>query len=145
MAATTGPDFAGALKISSLTGGVININSNTGTAGFDVSGYTGTLAVCVSIGNGASGTVIVPSIKAGADTNVLNATNWVLNITNGSNVNSFLVANVDLRSNTWGATTNATGVSVINKYMYLTWLITGSATANSGLEATVIGQQKVSG
>jgi hypothetical protein len=28
--------------------------------------------------------------------------------------------------------------------MYLTWLITGSATANSALDAWVIGQQKMS-
>src|SRR6266699_3734831 len=121
MAAAAPVDVAGALKVTSLTGGVININSNTGTAAFDVSGYVGTLAVCLSIGNGVSGTVVVPSIKAGADTNISNATNFVLNATNGSNVNSFSVLNVDLRASAFGGS-GATGV--INKYMYLTWLIT---------------------
>jgi len=47
------------------------------------------------------------------------------------------VINVDMRSSAWGSTT-----SVNNKYMYLTWLITGSATANSAIDAFVVGTQK---
>lgn len=139
MAASATVDIAGAFKFTSLTGGAININTNTGTAAFDVSGYTGTLAVALSCGAGVSGTVIVPSIKAGADTNVLNANNWVVNGTNFSTTASNQVINVDLRSSSWGSTT-----TVNNKYMYLTWLITGSATANSALDAWVVGQQKAS-
>lgn len=139
MAAVAGVDYVGALKVTSLTNGAININTNTGTQAFDVSNYTGTLAVLISCGAGVGGTVIVPSIKAGADLNVLNANNWVVNITNFSTTVSNQVVNVDLRSSNWGSTT-----TVNNKYMYLTWLITGSATANSALDAWVIGQQKYS-
>ncbi len=139
MAAVTGEDFAGALKVTSLTNGCININTNSGTQAFDVSGYTGKLMVLLSCGAGVSGTVIVPSIKAGADLNISNANNWVVNGTNFSTTVSNAVINVDLRSSGWGSTT-----TVINKYMYLTWLITGSATANSALDAVVIGQQKYS-
>lgn len=139
MAAITGEDFAGALKATWLMNGPININTNTGSAAFDVSGYTGKLMVLVSCGVGVSGTVIVPSIKAGADTNVLNANNWVANGTNFATTAANQVINVDLRSSAFGSTT-----SVINKYMYLTWLITGSATANSALDAVVLGQQKYS-
>jgi len=93
--------------------------------------------VFLSCGAGVSGTVIVPSIKAGADLNVLNANNWVVNATNFSTTVSNQVINVDMRSSAWGSTT-----SVNNKYMYLTWLITGSATANSAIDAFVVGTQK---
>ena len=139
MAALSGEDFIGALKATNLTNGPININTNTGTAAFDVSSYTGKLAVLLSCGVGVSGTVIVPSIKAGADTNISNANNWVLNGVNFSTTAANQLLNVDLRSNTWGSTT-----TVNNKQMYVTWLITGSATANSALDVWVIGQQKVS-
>ena len=77
-------DWIGSLKVTSLTNGCININTNTGTQAFDTTGYTGKLAVFLSCGAGVSGTVIVPSIKAGADLNVLNANNWVVNATNFS-------------------------------------------------------------
>ena len=139
MAAIASEDYIGALKATWLMNGPININSNTGTAGFDVSGYTGKLTVLLSCGVGVSGTVIVPSIKAGADTNVLNANNWVVNGTNFSTTAANQVINVDLRSSAWGST-----ASSINKYMYLTWIITGSATANSALDAVVLGQLKTS-
>lgn len=142
MGAAVPIDISGALKISSLTNGVININTNSGTQGFDVSGYTGTLSVLLTCGPGVSGTVIVPSLKAGADTNVSNANNWVANIANFSTTTANSVTNVDLRSSAFGGA-GATGV--INKYLYLTWLITGNAAANSGLDAWIIGQQKVSG
>jgi hypothetical protein len=143
MAATAAIDYAGALTVTSLQN-VININSNTGSPGLDISGYIGNLMVVTTCGNGVSGTVIVPSLKAGADTNVLNATNWVLNLTNFSTVGAVNVANVDLRSSAFGSPApNATGVQVVNKYLYLTWLITGSATANSAIDCTVIGQKKV--
>ena len=140
MAAITGPDFTGALKVTSLQN-VINVNTNSGSAAFDVSGYTGTLRVIMSVGNGVSGTVLVPSIKAGADTNVSNATNWVVNGTNFTTVADIQTLNVDLRTSTWASSSSATP----NKYMFLTWLITGSATANSAFSAIVEGQQKVSG
>jgi len=130
-------DWIGSLKVTSLTNGCININTNTGTQAFDTTGYTGKLAVFLSCGAGVSGTVIVPSIKAGADLNVLNANNWVVNATNFSTTVSNQVINVDMRSSAWGSTT-----SVNNKYMYLTWLITGSATANSAIDAFVVGTQK---
>lgn len=139
MAAITGEDFLGALTVTNLTNGPININTNTGTAGIDISGYTGKLMVLVSVGAGVSGTVIVPSIKAGADTNISNANNWVVNATNFANVATNAVINVDLRSSAFGTTS-----TVINKFMYLSWLITGSATANSAIDATVIGQKKYS-
>lgn len=139
MAAISGEDFVGALTATWLSNGPININTNTGTAAFDVSGYTGKLAVYLSCGAGVSGTVIVPSIKAGADTNISNANNWVVNGTNFSTTATNQVINVDLRSSAWGSTT-----TVINKYMYLSWLITGSATANSAIDAVVIGQKKIS-
>src|SRR5215475_7153706 len=139
MAAISGEDFVGALTATNLTNGPININTNTGTAGFDVSNYTGKLAVYLACGAGVSGTVIVPSIKAGADTNVLNANNWVVNGTNFATTAANQVINVDLRSSNWGTTS-----TTINKYMYLTWLITGSATANSAIDAVVIGQKKIS-
>ena len=139
MAAGALVDYLGALKFTSLTNGVININTNTGTQGLDISGYAGTLMVGVSCGAGVSGTVIVPSLKAGADTNISNANNWVLNLTNFSTTTSNAVVNVDLRSSNFGSTT-----TVSNKYLYLSWLITGSATANSGLDAWVLGQQKYS-
>lgn len=146
MAATATVDVTGAYKFVNLTNGPININTNTGTAGLDVSGYVGTLTVAVSCGAGVSGTVIVPSIKAGADTNVLNATNYVINGTNFATTAANQIINVDLRNSTFGTPApNATGVQVINKYIYLTWLITGSATANSAIDAWVIGQQKYSG
>src|SRR5215468_4990145 len=119
MAAVSGEDFAGALKATWLTNGPININTNTGTAGMDISSYTGKLLVYLSCGAGVSGTVIVPSIKAGADTNISNANNWVVNATNFANVAANQVINVDLRSSAWGTTS-----TVINKYMYLSWLIT---------------------
>jgi len=139
MAAVTGEDFAGALTVTSLTNGCININTNTGTSGFDISGYTGKLMVLISCGAGVSGTVIVPSLKAGADTNISNANNWVSNITNFSTTVSNAVVNVDLRSSAFGSTT-----TVQNKYLYLSWLITGSATANSAIDAVMIGQKKYS-
>lgn len=135
MAAIAGIDYTGALTVTSMMN-VININTNTGSAALDVSPYIGNLMVVTTCGNGVSGTVIVPSLKAGADTNVLNATNWVLNLPNFSTVGASNVANVDLRSSAFGGTTN--------KYLYLTWLITGSATANSAMSCTVIGQQKIS-
>lgn len=138
MSAISGEDFLGGLTVTSLLN-VTNINTNTGSAGLDISGYTGKLIVRVKCGGGVSGTVIVPSIKAGADTNVLNANNWVLNATNFSTTADQQTLNVDLRSSAFGSTT-----SVINKYLYLTWLITGSATANSCLSADVIGQLKYS-
>lgn len=145
MAATATVDISGAYKMVNLTNGPININTNTGTAGLDISGFQGTLSVLVSCGAGVSGTVIVPSIKAGADTNVSNATNWVYNATNFATTATNQVINVDLRSSAFGSPSpNATGTQVVNKYMYLTWLITGSATANSALDAWVIGQQKYS-
>jgi len=132
-------DWVGSLKVTSMTNGCININTNTGTSGFDISGYEGKLAVMISCGAGVSGTVIVPSLKAGADTNISNANNWVLNITNFTNTVSNAVVNVDLRSSAFGTTT-----TVINKYLYLSWLITGSATANSAIDAFLVGQQKYS-
>lgn len=145
MAASAPIDISGAFRMVNLTNGPININTNTGTAGLDVSGFIGTLSVLVSCGAGVSGTVIVPSIKAGADTNVSNANNFVLNMTNLANVATNAVANIDMRSSAFGSPTpNATGVQVVNKFLYLTWLITGSATANSAIDAWVIGQQKVS-
>ncbi len=143
MAAITGEDFVGALTVTSLQN-IINTNTNTGSAGFDVSGYTGKLSVIMYAGNGASGTVIVPSIKAGQDTNITNATNWVVNGTNFGAPADIQVLNVDLRSSTWGATSNAAGSVFTNKYMYLTWLITGSAVANSAFGAIVVGQKKIS-
>lgn len=136
MAAVAGIDYVGALTVTSLTNGCININTNTGTASLNVADYIGNLMVVTSCGAGVSGTVIVPSIKAGADTNVLNATNWVLNLPNFSTTVGTNVCNVDLRSSAFGGSTN--------KFMYLTWLITGSATANSALDCTVIGQKKIS-
>src|SRR5215475_12447602 len=102
MAAITGEDFIGALVATNLTNGPININTNTGTAALDISSYTGKLMVFLSCGAGVSGTVIVPSIKAGADTNVLNANNWVLNGTNFSTSAANQTLNVDLRSSNWG-------------------------------------------
>jgi len=132
-------DWVGSLKVTSMTNGCININTNTGTSGFDISGYEGKLAVMISCGAGVSGTVIVPSLKAGTDTNISNANNWVLNITNFTNTVSNAVVNVDLRSSAFGTTT-----TVINKYLYLSWLITGSATANSAIDAFLVGQQKYS-
>ena len=130
-------DWIGQLTVTSLTNGCININTNTGTSGFDISGYEGNLAVLISCGAGVSGTVIVPSLKAGADTNISNANNWVVNITNFSTTVSNAVVNVDLRSSAFGSTT-----TVQNKYLYLSWLITGSATANSAIDAVMIGQKK---
>ena len=130
-------DWIGQLTVTSLTNGCININTNTGTSGFDISGYEGKLAVLISCGAGVSGTVIVPSLKAGADTNISNANNWVVNITNFSTTVSNAVVNVDLRSSAFGSTT-----TVQNKYLYLSWLITGSATANSAIDAVMIGQKK---
>ncbi len=145
MAASAPIDISGAYKMVNLTNGPININTNSGTAGLDVSSFIGTLSVLVSVGAGVSGTVIVPSIKAGADTNISNATNFVLNATNFANIATNAVINVDLRASGFGTPApNATGVQVVNKFMYLTWLITGSATANSALDAWVIGQQKIS-
>lgn len=138
MAATAAIDYTGALTVTSMMN-VININTNTGSAGLDVSPYIGNLMVITTVGNGVSGTVIVPSLKAGADTNVLNATNWVLNLPNFTTVGASNVANVDLRSSAFGSTS-----SVNNKYLYLTWLITGSATANSAMDCVVIGQKKYS-
>ncbi len=140
MAAITGEDFAGALTVSSLLN-VTNINTNTGTAGFDVSGYTGKLMVVVKCGVGVSGSVIVPSIKSGKAPIVAgNAGNWVVNGTNFADVAADQIINVDLRSSSWGST-----ASSINNLMFLTWLITGgSGVANSALEATVIGQKKSS-
>src|SRR6267142_5910508 len=102
MAATAAVDYAGTLKATNLVNGPININTNSGTAAFDTSSYTGTLLVAISCGAGVSGTVIVPSIKAGADTNVSNANNWVLNATNFATTATNQVINVDLRSSAWG-------------------------------------------
>ena len=138
MASVAGVDYLGALTVTQLLN-VTNINTNTGSAGLNVADYVGNLMVITSCGAGVSGTVIVPSLKAGADTNVLNATNWVANIANFSTVAASNVCNVDLRSNVFGSTT-----TVQNKYLYLTWLITGSATANSVLDCWVIGQKKYS-
>ena len=55
MAAITGTDFLGALKATNLLNGATNINTNSGSAGFDVSNYTGTLAILLSCGPGVSG------------------------------------------------------------------------------------------
>ncbi len=144
MAAITGEDFAGALTVTSLLN-TTNINTNSGGPGVDISGYTGKLMIIASAGTGVTGTVIVPQIKAGQDTNVSNATNYVLNATNFSNVALTQVINVDLRSSAFGATSNAAGSVFTNKYLYMTYLITGSATANSAFSATLIGQTKYSG
>jgi hypothetical protein len=135
MAAAATVDIAGAFKFSSLLP-TANINTNAASAGFDVSPYIGVLAVVMNAGNGVSGTVIVPQFKAGPDTNISNATNFVLNATNFSNVASMQVANIDLRSSAFAGAGN--------KFLFLNYLITGSATANSTLDAVVIGQQKYS-
>lgn len=135
MAASAPVDLSGAFKITSLTGGVVNVNTNSGAGPFDMSPYQGTLAVVVSCGNGVSGTALQPILKTGADTNISNANVTFATGTNFTNVNSSQTINVDLR---------ATATSGANKYLYLTWLISGSATANSGIDAFVIGQQKYS-
>ncbi len=140
MAAIAGVDYTGALTITQLLN-VTNINTNTGSAGMNVADYEGNLTVITSCGVGVSGTVIVPSIKAGADTNITNATNWVLNLPNFAATAGNNVCNIDLRSSNFGATGAAAGP---NKYIYMTWLITGSATANSCLDCWVIGQKKYS-
>ena len=137
MAAIAGVDYTGALTITQLEN-ITNINTNAGSTGINVADYVGNLTVITACGGGVSGTVIVPSLKAGADTNYLNATNWVLNIPNFSTVAANNVANVDLRSSAFGST------STQNKYLFLTWLITGSATANSCIDCWVIGQKKYS-
>src|SRR6266403_1510821 len=118
MAATATVDITGAYTINAAFLPVTNINTNTGSAGFDISGFVGNLTVITKCGAGASGTVIVPSLKAGADTNISNANNWVLNLPNFSNVAGFNVSNVDMRSSAFGSTS-----TVNNKYLYLTWLI----------------------
>lgn len=135
MAASASVDLAGVVKVTSLLN-CVNVNTNTGTAAFDISPYIGTLMVIVNAGNDVSGAVLVPQIKAGADTNLSNATNFVVNATNFSNVADQRIINVDLRASGFGGSTN--------KFMYLNWLTTGSATANRALDATVIGQQKYS-
>jgi hypothetical protein len=140
MAAIAGVDYTGALTISQLQN-VTNINTNTGSAGLNVADYEGNLTIITSCGGGVSGTVIVPSLKAGPDTSVSNATNWVLNLPNFAETAGRNVANVDLRSSAFGATGAAVGP---NKFLYLTWLITGSATANSAIDCWVIGQKKYS-
>ncbi len=140
MAATAAVDYTGALAITQLLN-VTNINTNTGSAGLNVADYEGNLTVITSCGAGVSGTVIVPSIKAASDNNVLNATNWVLNLPNFGIISAANVANVDLRSSAFGATGATAGP---NKFMFITWLITGSATANSCLDCWVIGQKKYS-
>ena len=140
MAATAAVDYTGALTISQLAN-VTNINTNSGSAGINVADYEGNLTVLTSCGIGVSGTVIVPSIKAGPDTNVSNANNWVLNLPNFSVTQANNVANIDLRSSAFGATGATAGP---NKFMFMTWLITGSATANSALDCWVIGQKKYS-
>ena len=138
MAAVAGVDYLGALTVTQLVN-VTNINTNSGSAGLNVADYVGNLMVITSVGAGVSGTVIVPSLKAGADTNISNANNWVLNLANFSTVAASNVANVDLRSNVFGSTT-----TVANKFLYLSWLITGSATANSCIDCWVIGQKRYS-
>lgn len=138
MAAQATVDIAGALKVTSLLN-TTNINTNSASAAFDTTPYMGTLMVIMNAGNGVTGTVIVPQFKAGADTNVSNATNFVLNATNFSNIAQVQVANIDLRSSGFGSTT-----TVNNKYLFLNYLITGSATANSAFDATVVGQPKYS-
>ena len=138
MASVAGVDYLGALTVTQLVN-VTNINTNSGSAGLNVADYVGNLMVITSCGAGVSGTVIVPSLKAGADTNVSNANNWVLNLANFSTTAASNVCNVDLRSNAFGST-----ATVTNKYLYLSWLITGSATANSAIDCWVIGQKKYS-
>ena len=139
MAAIASEDYIGALTVTSFTNGCININTNAATQGIDVSGYTGKLAVFISCGAGVGGTVIVPSLKAGPDADSTHAANWVLNITNFSTTVSNAVVNVDLRNSNFGSLPTSQ-----NKYLFLTYLITGSATANSALDAFVIGQKKAS-
>ncbi len=140
MAAIAGVDYTGALTISQLQN-VTNINTNTGSAGLNVADYEGNLTVLTTCGAGVSGTVIVPSLKAGPDTNVSNANNWVLNLPNFSTTAANNIANIDLRSSAFGTTGATAGP---NKFLYLTWLITGSATANSAIDCWVIGQKKYS-
>lgn len=135
MAASAPVDIAGAFTISPLLN-VTNVNVNAASPAFDVSPYIGTLAIVMNAGNGVSGTVIVPQFKASADNNSSNATNFVLNATNFTNVASQQVVNIDLRSSGFGGGSN--------KFLFLNYLITGSATANSALDATVIGQKKYS-
>ena len=139
MAAIASEDYIGALSVTSFTNGVININTNAATQGIDVSGYTGKLAVFISCGAGVSGTVIVPSLKAGPSADSAQALNWVQNITNFSTTASNAVVNVDLRGSNFGSLAASQ-----NKYLFLTYLITGSATANSAIDAVLIGQKKYS-
>ena len=110
MAAIASEDYIGALTVTSLTNGCVNINTNVTTQGIDVSGYTGHITVFLSCGAGVSGTVIVPSLKAGPDADSTHANNWVQNITNFSTTVSNAVVNVDLRSADFGSLPNSRGL-----------------------------------
>lgn len=105
-----------------------NVNSNSQSAPLDVSNYLGIIGVVLNAGNGASGTQLKVNFATGNDTNYSNSVDLAISPANITNVASQSKVGIDTRN--------------CRKYLYMNYLISGSATANTFLDATVVAQAK---
>jgi hypothetical protein len=121
-----GGNIAGDLNIKSIF--QTNISSNSQSAGVDVSNYLGIIGVILNCGNGASGTAVVVNFATSNDTNYSNSIAVTATVPNFTNVASQTVVGLDTR--------------VLRKYLFVNYLITGSATANTFVDGTIVAQAK---
>ncbi len=119
-------NIAGDLNVKSIF--QTNISANSQAAGVDVSNYIGILGVIFNWGNGASGTALQFNFATSNDTNYSNSIAVTGTVTNATNVAGQTVVGVDTR--------------VLRKYLFVNYLISGSATANTFADGTIVAQAK---
>lgn len=109
-----------------------NINSNSQSAAINVQNYLGILGVIINAGNGASGTALQFNFATSNDTNYSNSvavnSSTGTTVPNITNVASQTVVGVDTR--------------LLRQNLFINWLISGSASANTFADATIVAQAK---
>lgn len=109
-----------------------NINSNSQSAAINVQNFIGVMGVIINYGNGASGTALQLNFATGNDTNYSNSV--AVNSSQGTTV-----ANI---TNVAGQTVVGIDTRLLRQNLYVNWLISGSATANTFTDVTLVAQAK---
>lgn len=125
-----GGNIAADLNIAQLF--AANINSNSQSAGLNVQNYLGILGVIINAGNGASGTALQFNFATSNDTNYSNSV--AVNSSTGTTVPNF--------TNVAAQTVVGIDTRLLRQNLFINWLISGSASANTFADATVVAQAK---
>ena len=125
-----GGNIAADLNVTQLF--AANINSNSQSVGVSCQNFLGILGVIINAGNGASGTALQFNFATSNDTNYSNSvavnSSTGTTVPNFTNVGSQQVVGIDTR--------------LLRKNLFINWLVSGSATANTFADATIVAQAK---